>query len=46
MEFELFPQALGSPDWKEHVIEQVKRARREARDGETVYFEPYGEDVR
>ena len=46
MEFELFPEALSSPDWKEHVIERVQRAKSEARNGETVYFEPYDKNVR
>lgn len=46
MKFELFPEALSSPDWKEHVIEQVQLAKGDARNGETVYFEPYGENVR
>jgi hypothetical protein len=46
MELELFPEALSSPDWKEHVIERVQRAKSEARNGETVYFEPYDKNVR
>lgn len=46
MAFELFPEALRAPGWKAHVVEQLSRAERDARDGEAVYFEPYGENVR
>jgi hypothetical protein len=46
MAFELLPEALCSPGWKAHVVEQVSRAKSDVRDGEAVYFEPYGDNVR
>lgn len=46
MAFELFPDALSSPGWRAHAIEQVIRAESDVRDGEAVYFEPYGDNVR
>lgn len=46
MAFELFPEALSLPGWKAHVVEHVSRAESDAQDGEAVYFEPYGDNVR
>jgi hypothetical protein len=45
MAFELFPEVLSSPDWQAHVVKAVTQARSDARDGEAVYFEPYGDGV-
>lgn len=45
MAFELFPEALSSPDWQTHVMEQVSRAVNDAQGDEAVYFEPYGVNV-
>jgi hypothetical protein len=46
MAFELFPEAMSSPDWRAHVVEHVFRAERDVRDCEADYFEPYGDNVR
>jgi len=46
MAFELLPDAVSSRDWRAHVVERVSRAKRDAREGEAVYFEPYGDNVR
>lgn len=46
MAFELLPDALSSPGWRAHVAELVIRAKSDVRDGEAVYFEPYGDNVR
>lgn len=46
MAFELLPEALSSRGWKAHVVEQVSRAKSDVRDGEAVYFEPYGDNAR
>lgn len=46
MAFELFPDALSSPGWRAHVVEQVIRAESDVREGEAVYFEAYGDNVR
>jgi len=46
MAFELFPDALSSRGWREHIAEQVIRAESDVREGEAVYFEPYGDNVR
>lgn len=45
MAFELFPEVLSSPDWQAHVVETMTQAKNDARDGEAVYFEPYGDNV-
>lgn len=45
MAFELFPEVLSSPNWQAHVVETVTQATSDARDGEAVYFEPYGDNV-
>ena len=39
MEFSLLPADLNSPDWRSYVVQQVGRARADARVGETVYFD-------
>ncbi len=41
MQYELFPKALSSDDWRAFVVVQVRRAKADARDGEAVYFDPY-----
>ena len=39
MEFSLLPADLNSPDWRSYVVQQIGRAKVDARIGETVYFE-------
>lgn len=39
MEFSLLPAGLNSPDWRSYVVQQVERAMKDARVGETVYFD-------
>ena len=39
MEFSLLPAELNSPDWRSYVVQQIERAKEDARVGETVYFD-------
>lgn len=39
MEFSLLPAGLNSPDWRSYVVQQIGRAKADARIGETIYFD-------